>query len=145
MVYREAAIHDDRNAGRFQLARHRVMPDPLLHPDQPGTHFQECVQQSRDVLRAAEDVHDIDRAAGRRSGPKIGVYLLAQGDAGNGMHRDDAIPSPLEIGSDTVTGPLRLSTQANDGDRPSAPNQLSELRQIRRHPASLRRGAADER
>ena len=63
MVYRKAAVHDHGDAGCLELARHFVVPDTLLHPDERRPDLQQGVQQRRDVLRAAKDVDDVDRAA----------------------------------------------------------------------------------
>jgi hypothetical protein len=62
MVDRKASIHDHRNTGGFEAPCHVVMPYSLLHPDQLRVDFEELIQQRRDVLRAAENVHDIDRS-----------------------------------------------------------------------------------
>ena len=83
-VHREAPIHHHSDSCRLELPCHLVVPDALLHPDQRRTDLEQCVQQRRNVLRPAEDVHDVDRARGGGGGTEIGVHRLAQSDPATG-------------------------------------------------------------
>ena len=123
MVYRKAAVHHDRNPGRFKAPGHVIVSNSLLHPDQLRTDLQKLLEQRRDVLRAPEDVHDID-GSGRGGRPQVGVDRLAQGDTSRGVDRHDGVAGALEICRYTVTRPFWFAAQADYRYAPGIPDQL---------------------
>jgi hypothetical protein len=64
MVYGQAPVHDNLDSGCFQTSGHAVMADALLHPHENRLHLEHCVQQGRHVLRATEDIYDVDWSGG---------------------------------------------------------------------------------
>jgi hypothetical protein len=109
------------------------MPNSLLHPDQAGTNLEKLVEQSRDVLRAAEDVDDINGPGQGGGGPQIRVHRLAQRDSGGRMNRDNLVTHLLQVGRHSMAGTLGLSTQPDHRDPMGITEKLGESGAVRRH------------
>jgi len=124
VVYRETAIHYHGDPCLFQLTSNLGMANAHLHPDQLGPDFEQLLQQSRDILRAAENIHDVDGPGRVPGGPEIGIYGLAQGNASSRVDRDDGVTRALEVRGDSVTGSVRLSAESDHGDSTGVSDEL---------------------
>jgi hypothetical protein len=123
VVYRQAAVHHDRNPSRFEASGHVIVSNSLLHPNQLGTDLQKLLEQRRDMLRAPEDVYDVDGSR-RGSRTQVGVDRLAQGDAARRMDGHDCITDPLEICRHAVTRPFGFAAQTDYRYAPGIAHQL---------------------
>jgi hypothetical protein len=124
VVYCETAIHYHGNPCLLQLTSNLRMANAHLHPNQLRSDFEQLLQQSRDILRAAENIHDVDGTGRGPGGAEIGIYRLTQGHASSRVDRDDGVARALEIRGHAVTGSVRLSAESDHGDATGVSDEL---------------------
>jgi hypothetical protein len=134
VFYCKTSVHDDSDACRLELTGYLRMTNTLLHPHQLWPDFQQLVQQGGNVLRAPENVYNVDRTSRGGGGAKIVIHLLTQGHAARRMHRNDGVTSALEIGRHAVARPFRFAAQAYDSDATRISDELRHLTSIQWHP-----------
>src|SRR5262245_45072232 len=96
VVDREAPVHHHRNPCALEPLGRRIVANPDLHPDEARADGEEVIQQRGHVLRAPEDVDDVDRTGGG-GGPEVGLHGLPENVASRRPDRDDGVAGPLQV------------------------------------------------
>ncbi len=115
MLFKNAAVHDDRQPRRARPGGRFLVDDAFLHPDGARAGPDGRLDDLRHVLGAAEDVHDIHFFG---HGVKRWVRLLAQDLGLLRVDRNDPVAGPLHVFGDAVAWPAHLSRQPDYGDYP---------------------------
>ena len=111
----ETAVHHDIETSGARAFRRRVVAHAKLHPYGSGTDGDGFVGDRAGELRAAENLHDVDRRIDR--GEVRAHGLAKQRLAGEaGINGNDAIALALKIFHDEIAGPVPVGARADERD-----------------------------
>jgi hypothetical protein len=119
MVYCKAPVHDHFDACCLQARCYGRMAYAYLHPDENWFDLEHSIEQRWYVLRAPEDVHDIDRSRGG-GGAQIRMNRFAKGDAADRMNGDDGVPCLLKVGCHSMAGSVGFPAQTDNSNTAGA-------------------------
>ena len=121
----ETAVHHDIETGGARALRRRVVAHAKLHPYGFGADGDGFVDDRASELRAAENLHDVDRRIDRR---EVRAHDLAEqrlaGEAG--IDGNDAIALALKIFHDEIAGPVPIGARADERDDARAGQNLAD-------------------
>jgi hypothetical protein len=117
----QAAVLHHVDARGDQLPGRLVVADPQLEPHRLRPLRDDVVEVRRDVLWAAEDVHQVHHF---RNVFEPGECLLPQDLGFVRIHRNDPVTLFLKVFCNLVAGPPLMRGQPDDGNRPGRRQNL---------------------
>src|SRR5579863_920636 len=121
VLFKDAPVHDDFEAGGAGLSGGFVVHYALLHPDAPGADANGRIHDLRHAFRPAEDIDDVDvyRDLFQRC-----PGLLSQNLTLIGVHRNDSVATRLHVLGDAVARTRAAAGEAHHRDRFSASKKV---------------------